>query len=108
MRKSLLDTKQAQAKIAACGLTRNELEVLALNLFDGFNAVEIASRLNLNTRVAQRHLRLAIRKIKNAGINLPPPRNQKIKYLQLDENEWEEIPAPQKLPRDLKPINSLI
>jgi predicted DNA-binding protein (UPF0251 family) len=106
--KQLTDNK-AKAQLAAADLTCHEAEVLALKLFDGFNAEEIASRLHKKPQAIRRLIRLAVHKIKTAGINLPNNKTPKhIPFLQIDDDKWETIAEPKRLPRDLKPVISIL
>ncbi len=100
-------TNECKAKLAAARLTRSESEALALKLFDGFNSAEIASRLNIKQRTAQRLIRLACKKLKATDVPIPENLNarRQITYTNIEPEDWAEIAAPKLIARDIGPIN---
>jgi predicted DNA-binding protein (UPF0251 family) len=88
-------------------MSANEAQALSLNIFDGFNTVEIAARLNITVDWSARLIRSARAKLKTAGVTLPPKVPIKnLNFEQIEDEQWDQVPEPKRLPRDLKPINS--
>jgi len=73
-----------RARLREAGLTPLQTWALALHVWDGLSYSQIAERLGITPQAAGKHVRAARRKLRRAGLDLRPPRDQPIEVVHAD------------------------